>query len=461
MRKRAGMEKTKTSQTRMTEGSIGRHIIAFAVPLFIGNLFQQLYNTADALIVGRLLGNDALAAVSATGTLIFLMISLFEGIAVGAGVVISRYFGAKEKEKMQLAIHTNIAFNLVVSVVLTVVGTTLTPGILRMMGTPAEVMDLSVEYIRIYFAGSLSLIMYNVLRSIMQAVGDSKHPLVYLVVSSLVNIFLDLLFIGVFKTGVGGAALATVISQFISVFLCLARLMRTKEEYRISIKKIGFDKEMLKLIIKYGLPSGLQNSVIAIANVVVQSNINAFGKMAVSGCGAYSKIEGFAFLPITSFNIALTTFVGQNLGAKEYDRAKKGAKFGIICTLLIAELIGVAIFLLAPYLIGAFTSEPEAIAFGVDKARICSLFFCLLAATHGFSAVLRGAGKAVVPMVAMLSFWCVIRVCFIKIMVPIFRTINVVNWVYPLTWCLSTIFLIIYYIKADWLHAFKRAEMER
>lgn len=455
------MEKNSISQTRMTEGSIGGKIVSFAVPLFIGNLFQQLYNTADALIVGRLLGNDALAAVSATGTLIFLMISFFEGIAVGAGVVISRYFGAKESEKMQLAIHTNIAFNLVVSVVLTLVGTTLTPAILRLMGTPEGVMDLSVDYIRIYFAGSLSLVMYNVLRSIMQAVGDSRHPLVYLVVSSMLNILLDLLFIGVFKTGVGGAALATVISQFVSVFLCLGRLMTTKEDYRISVKKIGFNKAMLKLIIKYGLPSGLQNSVIAIANVVVQSNINSFGKMAVSGCGAYSKIEGFAFLPITSFNIALTTFVGQNLGAKEYDRARKGAKFGIICTLLISELIGIAIFLLAPYLISAFTSEPEAIQFGVDKARICSLFFCLLAATHGFSAVLRGAGKAVVPMIAMLSFWCVIRVCFIKIMVPVFQSINVVNWVYPLTWCLSTIFLIIYYIKADWLHAFKRAEMER
>ncbi len=455
------MEKTKVSQTRMTEGPIGRKIIAFAVPLFIGNLFQQLYNTADALIVGRLLGNDALAAVSATGTLIFLMISLFEGISVGAGVVISRYYGSRDTEKMELAIHTNIAFNLVVSLILTVAGTTLTPSILRLMGTPEGVMDLSIEYIRIYFAGSLSLIMYNVFRSIMQAVGDSKHPLVYLVVSSVMNIILDLLFIGVFKTGVGGAALATVISQFVSVFLCLGRLMTTKEEYRVSIRKIGFDKGMLKLIIKYGLPSGLQNSVIAIANVVVQSNINSFGKMAVSGCGAYSKIEGFAFLPITSFNIALTTFVGQNLGAKEYERAKKGAKFGIICTLLTSELIGILIYLLAPRLIGAFTSEPEAIEFGVDKARICSLFFCLLAATHGFAAVLRGAGKAVIPMIAMLSFWCVIRVCFIKIMVPIYQSINVVNWVYPLTWCLSTIFLIIYYIKADWLHAFKRAEMER
>ncbi len=449
------------SSTRMTEGPIGKQMVAFAVPLFIGNLFQQLYNTADALIVGRLLGNDALAAVSATGTLNFLMISLFSGIAVGAGVVISRYYGARDNEKLSLSIHTNIAFNLLVSVFLTIIGTTLTPAILRWMGTPDDIMDLSIKYIRIYFAGSLSLVMYNTLQGIMQAVGDSKSPLRYLVISSLLNIILDLLFIGVFNTDVGGAALATVISQFVSVFLCVRKLMTTKEEYRVSIRKIGFNKNMLKLIIKYGLPSGLQNSVIGIANVVVQSNINAFGKMAVSGCGAYSKIEGFAFLPITSFTAAITTFVGQNLGAKEFARAKKGARFGIICTLVIAEIIGVIIYLLSPWLIGAFTSEPEAIQFGVDKARICSLFFFLLATTHAMSAVLRGAGKAVIPMATMLTFWCVVRVTFLKIMVPIYHTIAVVNWVYPLTWCLSTIFLIIYYKKADWLHAFERAEMER
>lgn len=213
---------------------------------------------------------------------------------------------------------------------------------------------------------------------------------------------------------------------------------------------------MLKLIVQYGLPAGLQNSVIAIANVVVQSNINAFGTMAVSGCGAYSKIEGFAFLPITSFTIALTTFVGQNLGAREFDRARKGARFGVFCTLLLAELIGLGIYMGAPWLIGAFTNEPEAIAFGVDKARICSLFFFLLAASHGLAAVLRGAGRAVIPMVAMLSFWCVVRVTFLKIMVPIYQSIAVVNWVYPLTWSLSTIFLAIYYIKADWLHNFEK-----
>lgn len=441
---------------RMTEGPIGRKMIRFAVPLFVGNLFQQLYNTADALIVGNLLGNDALAAVSATGTLVFLLVSFFGGISAGAGVVISRYFGAKEPEKMQRAIHTDLAFDLSAGLILTVVGTTLTPFILRLMGTPEDVMDRAVLYVRVFFAGSLGLVLYNSCRGIMQAVGDGKHPLQYLIISSVINVILDVVFIAVFHMDVDGAAYATILSQFISVFLCMRRLMHSDEAYRVHLKKIGFDWEMLKLIVSYGLPSGLQNSVIAIANVVVQSNINAFGKMAVSGCGAYSKIEGFAFLPITSFTIALTTFVGQNLGAREYERAKKGARFGVICSLLLAELIGAAIYITAPWLIRAFTSEPEAIAFGVDKARICSLFFFLLAASHGLSAVLRGAGRAVIPMIAMLSFWCVVRVTFLQITVPIFNTIAVVNWVYPLTWCLSTIFLIVYYVKADWLHSFEK-----
>lgn len=445
------------SHSLMTSGPIGRQITAFAVPLFIGNLFQQLYNTADALIVGRLLGNEALAAVSATGSLVFLLVSLFAGIAAGAGVVISRYFGAREQDKLQTAIHTNIAFNLTASLVLTLVGTLFTPAILRWMGTPEDVMGLSVEYIRIYFAGSLGLVMYNSLRGIMQAVGNGRDPLYYLIISSLMNVALDILFIAVFKSGVGGAALATVISQFASVILCAAKLLSTREEYRVYVKKIGFDLPMLRQIVANGLPTGLQNSVIAIANVVVQSNINAFGTMAVSGCGAYSKIEGFAFLPITSFTIALTTFVGQNLGAGEHQRAKKGARFGIGWSLLLSELIGLGIYIWAPALIRAFTEEPEAVAFGVDKARVCALFYFLLAASHSLSSVLRGAGKAMVPMAAMLSFWCVVRVLFLKLTVPVYNSIALVNWVYPLTWCLSTIFLTVYYIKADWVHAFDRA----
>lgn len=442
--------------TRMTEGPIAGEIIRFAVPLFIGNLFQQLYNTADALIVGNLIGSGALAAVSATGTLVFLLVSFFGGISAGAGVVVSRYFGAREPEKMHRAIHTVLAFDLSAGLLLTLIGTTLTPAILRLMGTPEDVMARSAAYIRVYFAGSLGLVLYNSCRGIMQAVGDSRHPLYYLIFSSVLNIVLDVLLIAVFHMDVEGAALATILSQFFSVFLCLRRLMTTKEDYRVQLRRIGFDWKMLRLIVRYGLPSGLQNSVIAIANVVVQSNINAFGTMAVAGCGAYSKIEGFAFLPITSFTIALTTFVGQNLGAREYGRAKKGAVFGVTCAILLSELIGALTYLGAPLLIRAFTQEPEAIAFGVGKARICALFFCLLAASHGLSAVLRGAGKAVIPMISMLSFWCVVRVAILHFAVPVYRSINVVNWVYPITWCLSTIFLVIYFIRADWLHSFDR-----
>lgn len=440
----------------MTEGSIAGKMVRFAVPLFVGNLFQQLYNTADALIVGNLLGNSALASVTGTGSLVYLLVSFFGGLSAGAGVVISRYCGSRETEKMRLAVHTNLAVSLVFGVLLTVIGTTFTPVMLRWMGTPDDAMERSSMYVRIYFAGSLGLVMYNSCRGIMQAVGDSRHPLEYLILSSVINVVLDLLFIGAFHMDVDGAALATVISQFISVVLCMNRLIRTKEDYRVRLRELGFNREMLRLTLVYGLPSGLQNSVIGIANVVVQSNINAFGTMAMSGCGAYSKIEGFAFLPITSFTIALTTFVGQNLGAREYDRAKKGARFGLICSLLLAELIGGVIYIAAPLLIRMFTSEPEAIAFGVEKCRICALFYFLLAASHGLSAILRGAGKAVVPMIAMLSFWCAVRMLFLQIMVPIFRTIAVVNWVYPLTWLLSTIFLSVYYLRADWIHGFER-----
>lgn len=444
----------RSTQVLMTEGSISGNMLRFALPVFIGNLFQQLYNVADALIVGNLVGNDALAAVSATSNLVFLLISFFVGLSMGSGVVVSRFFGARDIDRMRLAIHTSVAFYLVAGTALTIAGTTLTPFLLRLMGTPEDVMDLSVTYIRIFFAGSLGMVMYNSLTGIMRAVGDSRTPLNYLVVSSMLNVVLDLVFVGGFRFGVAGAAYATIASQLVSALLCIRRLLRTEESHRVVIREIGFDREMLGLIIRYGLPTGVQNSVIAIANVVVQAYVNSFGTMAVAGCGAYSKIEGFAFLPINSFTMALTTFVGQNLGAREYDRAKKGARFGIVCSLLTAEIIGLAILVASPYLIGAFTSEPEAIAFGVGRARICSVFYFLLAASHCLSAVLRGAGKASIPMLAMLLFWCVVRVAFLTLAMPVWPTIDTVNAVYPLTWLLSTLFLIVYYIRADWLHSF-------
>ncbi|MDO4292438.1 MAG: MATE family efflux transporter [Eubacteriales bacterium] len=442
--------------TLMTEGPIWKKIVTFALPLFLGNLFQQLYNTADSLIVGNFLGSDALAAVSSSGSLIFLMVGFFNGIAMGAGVVVARYFGARQAEKLHRAIHTDVAFGLAAGVLLTIIGLLLAPQMLVWMGTPEDVMPNSVLYFRIYFSGSLAFVLYNVLVGILQSVGDSRHPLNYLILSSLVNIGLDLLFVGVLGLGVGSAAFATIVSQFISAFLCLRRLMKTDAEYRIVLSKIRFDLPMLRQITENGLPAGLQNSIIALANVVVQSNINSFGKMAVAGCGAYSKVEGFGFLPITCFSLALTTFISQNLGARQYDRAKEGARFGIVCSIFLAELVGVCIYLLSPVLIAAFNSDPAVVAFGVSQARTVTLFYFLLAFSHCIAGIMRGAGKATVPMFVMLCCWCIIRVTYVTVAVRFFPVITTVFWAYPLTWSLSSLLFLIYFLKADWIHGFEK-----
>lgn len=448
------------SALRMTEGPIMRQMFRFMLPLFIGNLFQQLYNAADALIVGRLLGEQALAAVAGTGNLIFLIVSFFSGIASGAGVAISRYYGGKEPEKLQKAIHTSVAFGLFATVILTVAGVALSPALLRWMDTPEDVMAASVEYIGIYFAGSLSLVMYNTFRGIMQAVGDSRNPLIYLIISSIINVILDIVFIKYIYAGVGSAAIATVIAQLISALLCMNNLLRADEEYRLRIRKISVDWKMLKLILSYGVPSGLQYSVVGFANVVVQANINIFGTMAVAGCGAYNKLEGFVFIPVDSLGLTTSTFVSQNLGAGLKERAKKGAALGMAWMIVLCELVGIAAFIWAPELISIFVSAPEALTFGVDRTRSCVLFYFLMAITNGLSWVLRGAGRAVAPMAAILGSWCVLRVAILEIAVPIFQSIEVVYWVYPITWIITALYLAPYFFKADWINGFERKREE-
>lgn len=442
----------------MTEGSIEKHLISFAVPLFLGNLFQQLYNTADSLIVGNFLGSEALASVSSSSNLIFLMIGFFNGIAVGAGVVIARAFGAGDKKALHTAIHTTIAFGLVAGVVLTLLGVLLAPQILVWMGTPESILAGSVSYFRIYFLGSVPFVLYNICVGILQSVGDSRHPLYYLMISSVVNILLDLLFVAGFKMGVGSAAAATAISQLVSAALCFIRLCRTDDVYRVTLRDIRFDIPMLGKIIRNGLPAGCQNSIIAFANVIVQTNINAFGEIAVAGQGVYAKIEGFGFLPITCFAMALTTFISQNLGAGEYDRAKKGARFGILCSMAIAEIIGLAIFLGAPFLMWLFDRNPDVIASGVGRAQADCLFYFLLAFSHCIAGIMRGAGKASVPMVVMLISWCVIRVAYITVAIRFIPSIQIIYWAYPITWAISSVIFLVYFLKSDWLHAYDRAK---
>lgn len=442
----------------MTAGSISRRMIFFALPLLLGNLFQQMYNTVDSLIVGNFLGSSALAAVSLSGSLIFMLIGFLSGISSGAGVIVSRYFGAEDAKGVHRAVHTTVAFGLVAGALMTVAGVLLSPQILRWMGTPESVMPESVTYLKIYFSGSLGFVMYNIFVGILQAVGDSRHPLYYLMISSVINLVLDVVLIKDFHTGVGGAALATVISQVFSAILCFIQLLRTDDSYRLQVTKIRFDLKMLGQIVRIGLPSGVQNSIIAFANVVVQSYINAFGEMAMAGYGAYSKIEGFAFLPINSFTMAMTTFVGQNLGAGQLERTKRGARFGSLAAVILAELIGIVVFILAPQLIAAFDSTPEVVRFGVEKARTAALFYCLLAYSHSVASILRGARKAIVPMIIMMSFWCVIRVAFLAVSIPLTHSIQMVYVVYPLTWALSSIAFFFYYRRANWM---RQGEMER
>ncbi len=445
-------------KTLLTEGSIWKKLVLFSVPIFIGNLCQQLYNTADAVIVGKFLDKTDLAAVNSSGSLIFMLVSLFFGISVGAGVVIAKYYGAGDMKNLKRAVHTTFAFGIAAGIALTVFGVLFTPQILRIMNTPEDVLPKSVIYFRIYFYGSLANIMYNIASGILRAVGDSKRPLYYLMASAALNVLLDILFIGVMGYGVGAAAFATVLSQILSALLCCYRLLSCREVYRVEIRKIGFDLPMLSQILRFGLPSGIQNSVIALANVFVQSNINSFGDSAMAGCGSYSKIEGFAFLPITCFAMGLTTFVGQNLGAKKYDRVKKATGFGLTASIILAQAIGFIIAAFAPFFIRLFSDDPEVIAYGVRQARIAPLFYFLLSFSHCIAGVLRGAGKASVPMFTMLAVWCVGRVTYITLTLKFINDIAVIFWAYPITWCLSSVVFLIYFLKVDWIHTFDREE---
>lgn len=448
----------RSSVKDMTRGNPYLLMLQFALPVFLSQVFQQLYNAADALIVGKFLGTNSLAAVTSSGTLIFLLVSFFTGAAMGAGIVISRHFGAGDEQKVSDAVHNVLAFGLASGVALTVVGVVFTPTFLVWMQTDPEVLPEAIEYFRFYFFGSLGVVLYNICRSIMNALGDSRRPLYYLIFSSLLNVLLDLLFIAVFRFGVWSAAIATVVSQIASVALCMAHLMKRGQIYTVRLKKIRFHKDMLVETLKYGLPSGIQNSVIGLANVVVQSQINTFGKLAMAAYGTHAKIEGFAFLPITSFNMASATFISQNLGAKQYDRAKKGARFSIVVAVLAAEAIGVCCYFLAPYFIGWFDKTESVVELGTRQAHTVALFYCLLAFSHSVAAVCRGAGKAFVPMTVMLAVWCVLRVSYIALIMRFVHEIGYIYWAYPLTWGISSVIYLIYYLCSDWVHGFEKKQ---
>ena len=434
----------------MTEGTIWKKLVRFAIPLLLGNLFQQLYNAVDSLVVGNFCGNEALAAVSSSGSMQHLLIGFFQGVFIGASVIISRCFGAKDDEGMDEAIHTTVVFSLAMGVILTILGVTFTPTILRWMGTPENVMPNSVTYFRIYCMGLLGMVLYNTTNGIFNALGDSRHPLYYLIISSVTNAVLDVIFVGAFDMGVAGAALATTMGQFLSAILGLIHLMSGKFVVQIKISKLRVNWSVLKNVFLLGLPSGIQNSVNSIANLVVQANINAFGDLAMGGCGSYSKIQGFVFIPVLSMSLALTTYVGQNMGANRPERVKTGIRQGMMISVVMAEIFGIFVFLFAPYLVGMFSKDPAVIAFGVQQARVEALFYFLLAITHACAGTLRGAGKTMIPMSVTLGAWCILRIGYIEGLVRIIPNINVVFSAYPVTWFVSSLVLLWFVKKQNW-----------
>lgn len=444
-----GVRKAKTQM--MTEGNIIREIIVFSIPLLIGNLFQQLYNTVDSIVVGNFIGKEALAAVGSSNSLINLIVGLFVGISTGASVVISQYYGAKNKENIHKAVHTAMAVTLIGGVILIALGVLLSPTILQLMGTPEEVVKESVVYLRIFFWGSLFSAIYNMGAGILRGVGDSRRPLYFLCISSVVNIVLDLLFVIVFHMGVAGVAYATITAQGVSALLVLLTLTRDDDIYKLTWKDIKIHGRLLRQILTMGIPSGLQSAIISFSNVIVQSNINAFGADAIAGFSSYIKIDGFVMLPIMSFGMAAMTFTGQNLGAKKYDRVKKGAWKTLLLSVGYTLTATVLVLCFASQLLRIFSQDPVVNSYGRQVMYINMPAYILLAITQVLAGVFRGAGRSISAMVMMVSNMVGVRLLWIWIAGAIVPSFTTVMLGYGVSWATAALTTGLYAWKGNWL----------
>ncbi len=435
----------------LTEGNIWKQILFFAFPLLIGNLFQQLYNTVDSIVVGNYIGDAALAAVNSSGSIVNLLVSFFMGLSLGGGVVISQYYGAKDAENVHRAIHTTMAVAFISGICSTILGVCFTPTILKLVNVDPLVMESSIIYLQVYFMGIMGLIVYNMGSGMLRAVGDSKHPLYFLIISSITNIVLDIVFVTQFNMGIAGVAYATMIAQALSATLTIRQLCKSTEMYKLTLKKIKIHKEIFQKIIKVGLPSACQNAIVSLSNVVVQANINSFGAIAMAGAGSYMKVDGFAIMPVMSFSMAMTTFVGQNMGAKKFDRVKKGALYGMIMSVVSILIVSCFLLLFAPQIMSIFSSNLEIQGIGQLMMRTVVPGYALLAVSHSLAGVMRGAGRTKVPMYVMVFCWCICRMVWITVTVELFNDIKYVFMGWPITWGLSAIILLIYYKRANWI----------
>ncbi len=440
----------RRSDVNMTEGSIFGHLLTFAFPLLLGNLFQQFYNTVDTWVVGNYVSNDAFSAVGTVGPIINMLIGFFLGFSSGAGVVISQYYGAGKHDNVKKTVHTAITLTAILGVILTAVGIILIPSMLNMMKMPADPFDEAKTYLTIYFAGLIGMMFYNLGAGILRAVGDSQRPFYFLVVSALLNTVLDLVFVLVFHMGVEGVALATVIAQTVSAILCFVVLFKTSSCVKVSLRSLQIDKESTAKIVNVGIPTALQMTITSFSNVFVQSYINHFGTDCMSGWTAYAKLDAFLFLPMQSLSIAATTFVGQNLGKNDIARAKKGVNVAMLMSFVSTFVIMLPMIIFAPHFVWFFNKEPAVIEYGTIFLRYITPFYIICCVNQIYSGALRGAGNTRAPMLIMLASFVFFRQGYLFVTANyISNTILPIAMAYPAGWILCSLLNFVYYKNVD------------
>lgn len=434
----------------MTEGSILRHIIMFAFPLLLGNIFQQMYNMVDVWVVGNFVSDEAFSAVGTVGPIINFLVSFFSGFSAGTGVIVSQYYGAKKQEELKRTVHTAVAATFIIGVVITAVGILLTPTMLRLINTPDEVFDESRTYLTVYFSGILGLMVYNIGAAIMRSVGDSQRPFYFLVFCALTNIVLDLVFVLACGMGVEGVALATIVSQGLSAVLVMITLVRSHGCIKVYIRKLRVHADIFLHILKLGLPIGLRFGITAFSNVFVQSYINHFGKYAMGGWTAYSKIDQLILLPMQAVSIASTTFVGQNLGAEKVERAKKGITVSVTTAAIATVILIIPTMIFAPTLVEFFNDDPQIVEFGTTFLRWMTPFYVLCCTNQIYAGALNGAGKTMASTVIMLSSFVAFRQLYLFVMATfISNTIIPIAMSYPAGWIVCSLLMFIYYRRVD------------
>lgn len=433
-------------------GVIWKQLLIFFFPILLGTFFQQLYNTVDAVVVGQFVGKEALAAVGGTtGTLTNLLVGFFTGLSSGATVVISQFYGAQKSDEVGRAVHTSIALCLVVGAAFTLVGVLGSPLALRAMGTPDAIMENAATYIRVYFAGVIFPLIYNMGAGILRAVGDSRRPLYFLIVCCMVNLGLDVLLVAVLKMGVLGAALATLISQAISATLVVLALIRTDRSYHLNVREIRFTGPILRDVVRIGFPAGLQSVMYSASNIVIQSSVNSFGTDVIAAWTAYGKIDGLYWMIMSAFGISATTFVGQNFGAREYRRMRETVRVCFVIALVATVVFSLALYVSGPFIYRLFTNDANVIAEGMKILKILVPFYFTYVAIEILSGAVRGTGDALRPMVMTCVGVCVLRVVWIMCVVPFAPEIQTVVYSYPLTWSVTSVLFIIYYLRGNWL----------